>query len=216
MVFIVISAFWASRGQFKRWGELKSGWAPHRVEILTVAGIVLVALLARTVYLSSHPYPWSGDEASVGSEGRRIINGEVTNFFDTGWSGQPNWSFVPTALSMRIFGEGILAIRLVSALSGVLAVVFVYLLGKETFNQEVGWLAAGFLAVYPIHVHFSRIGVNNINDSFMVVLVLWLVFRATRIGSLSAYALAGGASGLDLYNYLGTRLVLILALGGPV
>src|SRR3972149_3305608 len=67
---------------------------------------------ANTHYLADHPYPWSGDEASIGLEGRRILNGEVTNFFDTGWSGQPNWSFVPTALSMRLFGEGILALRL--------------------------------------------------------------------------------------------------------
>jgi len=198
---------WPSRERLSAW------WAVHRREISILGIIILVALLVRTLDLANHPYPWSGDEASIGLEGRRILNGEVTNFFDTGWSGQPNWSFVPTALSMRIFGEGILAIRLVSALSGVLAVVFVYLLGKETFNQEVGWLAAGFLAVYPIHVHFSRIGVNNINDSFMVVLVLWLVFRAARTGGFSAYALAGVASGLTIYTYVGTRLVLILALG---
>src|SRR3972149_405925 len=203
MVFIVISAFWASRGQFKRWGELKSGWAPHRVEILTVAGIVLVALLARTVYLSLHPYPWSGDEASVGSEGRRIINGEVPDSFDSGWSGQPNWSFVPTALTLKIFGQNFVGIRMVSALAGTFTVLFVYLLGREMFNKQVGLLAAAFLALYPFHVHFSRIGVNNINDGFMVALVLWLVFRAVRKGRTFDYVLAGVASGLTIYTYVG-------------
>ncbi len=201
---------WISREGFAAW------WSEHRREVLTLGAILLVALLARVVDLAIHPYPWSGDEASIGLEGRRILNGEVTNFFDTGWSGQPNWSFVPTALSMRIFGENILGIRIVSALAGFLAVLFVYLLGKEMFNKEVGLLVAAFLAVYPIHVHFSRIGVNNINDSFMVVLVLWLVLRAVRTGKPFDFALAGVASGLTIYTYVGTRLVLILAIGALV
>lgn len=201
---------WISRNQFAVW------WSEHYREVLILGAVTLVALLARTVDLASHPYPWSGDEASVGLEGRRILNGEVSNFFDTGWSGQPNWSFVPTALSLRLFGDNIIGIRVVSVLAGFFAVVFVYLLGKEMFNKQVGFLAAAFLALYPIHVHFSRIGVNNINDSFMVVLVLWLVLRAVRSGKPTAYALAGLASGLTIYTYVGTRLVLILAIGALV
>ena len=201
---------WVSREGIATW------WSGHRRELLLLGAVALVALLARTVDLTSHPYPWSGDEASVGLEARRILNGEVTNFFDTGWSGQPNWSFVPTAKSFLIFGGNIVGIRMVSALAGVLAVVFVYLLGNEMFNKEVGLLAATFLAVYPINVHFSRIGVNNINDSFMVGLVLWLVFRAVRTAKLTDYTLAGVASGLTIYTYVGTRLVLILAIGALV
>src|SRR3989304_8254457 len=201
---------WPSRERLSAW------WAAHHKEISILGAIVLVALLARTLDLANHPYPWSGDEAPIGLEGRRILNGEVTNFFDTGWSGQPNWSFVPTAVSLRVFGDNIIGIRMVSAIAGVLAVAFVYLLGKEMANKEVGFLAAAFLAVYPIHMHFSRIGVNNINDSFMVVLVLWLAFRAVRSGRPADYALAGVVSGLTIYTYVGTRLVLLLAIGALV
>ena len=89
-----------------------------------------MAFLLRTIDLTAHPYPWSGDEASIGMEARRILNGEITNFFDTGWSLQPNWSFVPTAITEMIFGENILAVRLTSALAGTLAVLFVYLTAR--------------------------------------------------------------------------------------
>ncbi|MEX1248332.1 MAG: glycosyltransferase family 39 protein [Anaerolineales bacterium] len=213
VLFLLVTVFWLEGVRWISRQRIRSWWAEHLGELLILGGIVLVAVLARTIDLADHPYPWSGDEASVRLEARRILDGEVTNFFDTGWSGQPNWSFVPTALSLRVFGDNIIGVRMVSALGGILAVVFVYLLGKEMFNKQVGWLAAGFLALYPIHVHFSRIGVNNINDSFVVVLVLWLAFRALRTGRFSDYALAGVASGLTIYTYVGTRLVLIIALG---
>ena len=216
-IALLLSAvfLWQGASRISR-ARLGVWWYEHRREIAILGAILLVALLARVVGLADHPYPWSGDEASIGLEGRRILNGEVTNFFDTGWSGQPNWSFVPTAVSLRVFGDNIIGIRMVSAIAGVLAVAFVYLLGKEMANKEVGFLAAAFLAVYPIHMHFSRIGVNNINDSFMVVLVLWLVFRAVRSGRPADYALAGVVSGLTIYTYVGTRLVLLLAIGALV
>ena len=216
ILFLLFAVFWWQGVHWISREGLAAWWSGHRREMFILAAIFLAALLARVVDLTNHPYPWSGDEASIGLEGRRILNGEVTDFFDTGWSGQPNWSFLPTALSMRIFGENIIGIRMVSAMAGLLAVVFVYLLGKEMFNKQVGLLAAAFLAVYPIHVHFSRIGVNNINDSFMVVLVLWLVMRAARTGKLSDYVLAGVAAGLTMYTYVGTRLVLVLAIGALV
>lgn len=188
-------------------------WRSHWIDLLVLLGILIVATLARVAALPDHPYPWSGDEASVGIEGRRILDAEVTNFFDTGWSGQPNWSFFPTALSLKIFGNDIFGVRMASAIPGILAVLFVFLLGRELFSRAVGTLAALFLALYPLHVHFSRIGVNNIYDSFLVCLVLWLLFRAVRRGGSLDFALAGCAAGLCLYTYVGTRLVLLLSLG---
>ncbi len=99
----------------------------NRTELIILLIVLILALALRTIDLSTHPYPWSGDEASIGSEAMHILSGETTNLFDTGWSSQPNWSFVPTAVSELIFGENILAVRLPSALAGTLAVFFVYL-----------------------------------------------------------------------------------------
>ena len=70
----------------------------NRIEIIILSIVLFMAFLLRTINLTTHPYPWSGDEASIGMEGRRILNGETTNLFDTGWSIQPNWSFIPTAI----------------------------------------------------------------------------------------------------------------------
>ncbi len=188
---------------------LKENWR----EVIAVMAIVLVGFVLRAYDIGYHPYPWSGDEFSIGTEGRRILNGNVTDFYSTGWSGQPNWSFVGNALALRVWGENIVSIRMISVLTGSLSILTVYLLARELFNSRIGLIAAGFLAGFPYHLHFSRLGVHNIVDSLTVTLTLWLVLRAARKGNKLAYVLAGIASGLTIYTYVGSRLVLALAFG---
>jgi len=213
MVVAVLAMLASVRWKPAKWEQIKERFKTNKVEILVLLGILLVGFVLRFYLITSHPFPWSGDEASVGIEGRRIIQGEVTDFFDAGWSGQPNWSFTPTALSELILGENIVAIRLVSIIEGTLAILFLFLLARELFGSRIALLAAGFLAAYPIHLQFSRIGVNNIIDSMLVCLVLWLVVVAIRKGKLENYLWAGLATGLTFYTYVGSRLVLGLAIG---
>jgi hypothetical protein len=211
MLCLVAGMLWSIRGRLKwQWG--RDWFRSHRLKIWILTFILFMSLFFRMYLLTDHPFPWSGDEASVGVEGRRILAGEVTDFFDAGWSGQPNWSFVPTMFSEIIFGQSILAVRLVSAMEGFLAVLALFLLARELFGFRIAALAAGFLAVFPFHLQFSRIGVNNIIDSLTVCVVLWLVFRAIRTGYASSYLWAGLATGLAFYTYVGSRLVMALAL----
>jgi 4-amino-4-deoxy-L-arabinose transferase-like glycosyltransferase len=194
------------------WKQLGERIKNNRIELLIVASLLIVGFFLRIFILNDHPFPWSGDEASVGIEGQRIISGEVTDFFASGWSGQPNWSFVPTTLSLMILGKGIIAVRFVSALEGTLAILGLYLLSRELFGRNVATLAAGFLVAFAYHLQFSRIGVNNIIDSMTVCFVLWLTSRAIRRGNIADYFWAGMAGGLSFYTYVGSRLVLLLAI----
>ena len=179
-------------------------------EVIILLIVLGMAFLLRTLYLTTHPYPWSGDEASIGMEGRRILNGETTNFFDTGWSIQPNWSFIPTAIIEMILGENILAIRLTSAIAGTLSVWFVYLLARLLFNPSIALMAGAFLATLPYNVHFSRIGVNNVIDGLMSCLLFWLIAKALQKDDARYYYSAGIVGGLCIYTYAGTRLALII------
>ncbi len=210
---LALGVFLSGRWRYPRlrtvWVWIKS----NPLEFSFIFIIVLASFIIRLVYLTQHPYPWSGDEASIGMEARRLLNGSNTNWFSTGWSGQPNVSFLPTVISMLIFGQNFFAIKMTSVIAGTLAVLAVYLLGREWFGKEIGLIASGFIAAYPYHVHFSRVGVNNILDSMMAPLVIWLIFRAARTKSLPTYLLAGVATGLSFYTYVGTRLVLAMAIG---
>ena len=194
-----------------KFASLKEKIRTNRVEFLVLCLVLGMAFLLRTIGLSAHPYPWSGDEASIGLEARRILNGEITNFFDTGWSSQSNWSFVPTAITEMIFGQNIIAIRMASALAGTAAVLFVYLTASVLFNPTIGLIAGAFLATMPLNVHFSRIGVSNIVDSLMSSMLFWLIAKALRDEDPRYYYSAGIVGGLCIYTYAGTRLALILA-----
>src|SRR5215207_3983238 len=182
----------------------------NRGEVIILLIVLFMAFLLRTLFLTSHPYPWSGDEASIGMEGRRILNGEITNLFDTGWSIQPNWSFVPAAIVEMILGESILAVRLTSAMAGTLSVLFVYLLARQLFNPSIALMAAAFLATLPYNVHFSRIGVHNVIDGMMSSLLFWLIAKALQKDDARYYYSAGIVGGLCIYTYAGTRLALII------
>ena len=199
--------------RFPQLATINQGWRKHSYEILAVVLLVCLAFALRIYNLELHPYAMVNDEGEVGKQALLILSGERTNLFDAGWGGQPAWSFAPDAVTTWLFGRNAFAVRLVSAVQGTLAVLFLFFLAREIFDSATGLLAAGILATLPFHIHFSRLGVCNGGDAFFVTLVLWLTIRAIRRGKLSSYLWAGLAAGLTLYTYLGSRLVMALALG---
>ncbi|MBZ0301406.1 MAG: glycosyltransferase family 39 protein [Anaerolineae bacterium] len=119
-------------------------------------------------------------------------------------------------LSSSILGSNLLALRAVSAAFGTLTVAALYRLGRVLFGARVGLLAALALAVFPPHLHFSRLGLNNVADPLFGVLALVFLTTAIRQKRMRDYALAGLMLGLTQYFYEGGRLlypVLLLSWG---
>ena len=210
-VLIGLLTAWISGPHSTTFDSIARRISAHRRELILLLGVVMVAIVVRTFELAMHPYPWSGDEASVAREASRIVSGDTNTFFRTGWSDQPYWSFVPTAtIQFLVVGDGILAARLTSVLIGTLAVVAVYIVGRELFDGVVAVMAAAFLATLPYHVHFSRLGFQNIVDSLMSSVAVWLAVRAVKTNDPRYYYTTGAVAGLTIYSYAGTRLVLVL------
>lgn len=203
-------ALWGSKWRPVR-AEAIEWLKSKRTEIILAGLLVFAGLFLRLVFLLQHPYPWAGDEAEIGLEGVRLLAREKTNLFDTGWSAQPNVSFLPTMFNIWVFGQTMFAVKFTSVLTGTLSILAIYLLAREWFGFEIALISSAFLVAYPVHLQFSRIGVGNIFDSLMAPLTLWLVFRAARTGRVVFFLFAGVSSGLAFYLYAGTRLVLALA-----
>ncbi|MWG33433.1 glycosyltransferase family 39 protein [Halomarina oriensis] len=55
-----------------------------------------------------------------------------------------------------LVGDGLVAMRALSALFGVLAVALVFLVGRRLFDRRAGFAAAAFLAVSPFHVFYGQ------------------------------------------------------------
>lgn len=188
-------------------------WQAHRVDVLLVVLVGVAAFLVRFIGLERYPYSFINDEGEVGWEGLNILAGLKSNFFSTGWAGQSILAFLPAAISIKLFGISAVSVRLIGALQGTLAVVSLYLLAREAFGRPVAFFSACLLVTLPWHVHFSRLGVMNVGDSFYSATVLWLTYRALRKGRYIDYLPIGLMTGLSLYTYVGSRLVVAMAIG---
>jgi hypothetical protein len=185
---------------------------PHKLELFILLTILFAAFFIRFVDLELHPYSFINDEGEMGRNGACIMQGTCLEIMETGWSQQPRLAFLPTGLSVSLFGNTALAVRLVSVIIGTLAVLAVYLFTREVFDKRTAWVASSILATLPVHVHFSRIGVDNIMDSFTTTLMIWLLFRGIKRSSTLCFLAAGILGGLCFYTYPGSRLAPIIGL----
>ena len=108
-----------------------------------------------------------------------------------------------------LMGPGLGGLRIVAAGFGLVQVLAVYWLGLLLFGRRVALLAALIIATFPLHLHFSRIGINNIADPVFGVLAMALLVRGLRDGRQMDFALAGAALGLTQYFYEGGRLLFV-------
>jgi 4-amino-4-deoxy-L-arabinose transferase-like glycosyltransferase len=185
----------------------------HRVELLVITLIIVAAFLIRILDIELYPYSFNNDEGNVGSSAICILQGGCKNFFVLDWAAQPELAYLAYAISIGIFGKTALAVRLVSVLTGTLSVLATYLLAKETFGKKIAWLAAVLLTTLPIHIHFSRMGVDNIIDSLTTPLMLWLLLRGARRSSRISFLAAGILAGLCMYTYPGSLLAPAFGIG---
>ena len=206
IIFFAISVLIYSEWKPITGKDLLNYFYQRRVEALILLVIILVAFFIRFQNVEFHPYAFINDEGEMGKNGECIFSGKCQNLFDFGWAGQSNFAFLPTAISILLFGRTAIAVRLVSVAWGTLAVLFTYLFTREVLGKKQALIAASILATLPFHVHFSRIGVDNIIDSISSAAILWLFFRALKYESTILYMLAGIIGGLCFATYPGSRL----------
>ncbi len=178
---------------------------PSHLFALTL--IVWVAFFVRMVNLETgihrtideiHSMEAVGDMRYGGNQRVLTPINAVTSF---------TWVYNYTQLfTTQLWGASLTAIRLPSVIFGVLQVIAVFGLARAFWGVRVGLMSALILATFPPHVHFSRIGLNNIVEPTFVLFAMLFLVRALRRPSLAHYALFGGFLGLTHYFYEGGRL----------
>jgi 4-amino-4-deoxy-L-arabinose transferase-like glycosyltransferase len=181
-----------------------------RRALLWALGLAFLAFLLRGLYTSLIPNTLTGDEASGGLFAVEYLSGKFSNPFTFGWYSFPAFYFWIQALSISLFGQTTMALRITSALAGSLTVGALYLAGRAFYGHRAGMLAALFLAGSHFHIHFSRIGLNNIWDGFWYTVILGLLWWAWKHQNRVGFLLAGVALGLSQYFYVSVRLLFVL------
>ncbi len=183
---------------------------PTRRTLLSAAVLGFTGFLVRFISVTTIPVALTGDEASMGLSALSFIEGVSNNIFAVGWFSFPSFFYFIESLSIRIFGNTTVALRFPSAIAGGLTVSCVYIIGRTLFNRQTGWLAAIFLIGFHFHIHFSRLGLNNIWDGLSIVIILGSFWYGWQKDRRIYFVIAGFWLGLAQYFYVSSKIVPVL------
>ncbi|MCB9435684.1 MAG: glycosyltransferase family 39 protein [Anaerolineales bacterium] len=184
-------------------------------EWLVVLGLTALALVVRVAWLETNPYIQAEDEAAFAIQAVDLVGFShwIDSPFRFGVWHHPLIYHMMISASVETLGQTILASRLPSALLGTFTVPAVYLMGRRMFNWRVGLVAAVWMVTFPVHLHFSRISINQVGDPLFTAFTFAFLTQALRTGDEMEYALAGVSLGLSQYFYSASRIVPILIVG---
>jgi 4-amino-4-deoxy-L-arabinose transferase-like glycosyltransferase len=188
------------------------------LHLLMPALVLTLAFFLRVYRLPLVPFGWHPDESVKGIMAREVLAGKAFPVFFSAFTGRDALYVYLEAAAFALFGEGMLAGRLLSAFIGVLTVAMTYAVGRAMFNRRVGWLGAGFMAVSLWHLIASRNGYRAVIQPLVQLPVMWLLFRAWRVRTKTRrsrvwlFVAAGFFLGLTQYTYTAARIFPVLAL----
>ena len=172
---------------------------------LALLAIVLIGLFLRLYHLGTQSI-WVDEVFSLKMSEFDLL-GLVgrTALYDN----SPPLYYIPLHYMILIFGTSEFAIRLLSALFGVLAIPVIYLVGRQLFDKEAGLMAALILAFSSFNVQYSQ---EARMYTLMVLLALLSMYFFLRVLRRSTLATSAGyilTTTLLLYtHYYGLLIVL--------
>lgn len=179
-------------------------------------GLFCAALCLRGISLGRIPWVLTGDEGSSGLAAVQFIDGTRDNIFGLGWFSFPSLFFLIQSIPIRIMGQTAAALRTSSMIAGALTIPALYWYTNRVYGRYIAILSSAFLTVFHFHIHFSRLGLNNIWDGLFFVLFSGIFFHAwskerSATGTLS-FVGAGLILGIGQYFYSSVRVLLAMLL----
>lgn len=139
-----------------------------------------------------------------------VLNGRTPIYF-TRNTGREAIQFYLTTAIIKVFNTGIsfLSLKLGTALAGLAALPFIYLLGKQLANKWVGLIAmlmAG-IAYWPNVI--SRVALRFALYPLFAAPVLYFLFKGLRENNRNDLVLSGIFLGMGLHGYSPARILPI-------
>ncbi|MGH2442804.1 MAG: glycosyltransferase family 39 protein, partial [Chloroflexota bacterium] len=183
----------------------------HMIEAAFLIAILGVALTLRLWRLGDLAPGMHGDEGEAGTQALNILNGNLVSPFMRGWFNQSNIYYWSLAICMKIFGSGLFGLRAFALISGMLTVIFVYLVSRELFGPRVAIIAGFFISFQSASLLFSRQEFSNVTVPPMQAATFYFLVRGLRTRRHLDFAIAGLISGFAIYYFAGGRLIAPIA-----
>lgn len=178
--------------------------------MVLLLGVLLLAAVVRFWQVDEMPFGTWYDEAFNGNLASEILNNPAFRPIFLEADTLPSHLAYFFALSFKIFGAGVAAMRYVTAAFGVLTVLFAYLLFSRWFNQGIGLVAAFLFAVMRYDLTFSRIAMHGVTTPAFELIVLYLLDRTLERKQFADFAWLGLAIGFGLAFYTPFRLFALM------
>ncbi|MBI5401508.1 glycosyltransferase family 39 protein [Candidatus Wolfebacteria bacterium] len=179
--------------------------------------IFIIAAFFRLYNITQIPPGLYPDEAMNGNNALEAI---ATDPPTGGWkifypenNGREGLFINIQALSLLIFGNQPWALRLVSAIFGILTVLGLYFLALALFkDKKIALLSAFLLAVSFWHINFSRIGFRAIMAPFFLTWAVYFLIKSFEHWGVKKAIVGGIFFGLGFYSYIAYRATPLLIL----
>ena len=197
---------------------------PRSIEVPFVIAIVLIAIIFRFAQFNQVPPGLHYDEAIDAKLAQEIRAGATPLYFEEGWGREPLYHYL-VAFTLNFTPDPTAALRLTSALLGLIQLLAAYALFRSLFGVPMALIGAAWIAVLFWTVSTSRAGLRNITLTTLTTLTAWAFWRAWRNVDRSrfthhasrtthylSFVLAGLLLGLTLYTYQPSRVVPLIYL----
>ncbi len=174
--------------------------------------IIVLASVLRLWQLGNIPPSPDWDEASLGYNAYSIMQTGKDEYrqsfplilrsFDDYKPGLYTYLMIPF---IKLFGLEVFAVRLPSAIFGILTVIATYFLVKELFKKSsIALVASLLLAISPWHIQFSRIAFEaNVGMAFNVFIIVFFLKGLRQPWYL---LFAAVFAGLNIHMYQGEKV----------
>lgn len=105
------------------------------------------------------------------------------------------------AIFVKIFGADLITARLLSVISSSLAIIIIYLIGKNISSKKVGLISASFFALSPFVIYNTYLGnLYGVYPLMLSLMILFTIYTIKRSNTLNL-ALSGLMAGFAAHFY---------------
>jgi 4-amino-4-deoxy-L-arabinose transferase-like glycosyltransferase len=183
-----------------------------RLEAFAFLAIMLLAVFFRLYLIDRLPAGCFRDEGQNGNEAINIMNGiEVDGtklpVYIERWTQNAAMYMYFVAAFFKLFGIGVMQVRAVSVVFGILCIPAFYFLVRYLMGPRMAIVGGFLMAVSSWHVNFSRIGFLGIPTVFFAILCFYFAWRTYVKRKPFDFIILGILTALALYTYLAGRLI---------
>ncbi|MCI0476447.1 MAG: glycosyltransferase family 39 protein, partial [Anaerolineales bacterium] len=220
-IAVFLYAFWIPGKTWDEWlarltsaRKIFAEGARVSPSVVALIGVMVIGVVTYYRDLDATPVEMTSDHAEKLLDVNDIVNGGLAPIFFERNTGREPLQFYLTAAFVNLTQHPIdhMALKLITALMGVLVIPFTFLFARELFDDDVALFAALLIAISKWPLTMARMGLRFPFTPVFIAPTMFFLFRALKYGRRNDFLMTGLFLGLGLLGYNAFRLAPILVI----